>query len=166
MRGPGPAGDGGGRRGPGLHTVDRWRGTAFLATGTCVAVLAVTLSACGGAGLALARQACVHVKTSLRLYAESQDDPDRRTAAADRLRAIEQLEVALPLAASATSDDPQWNPLMTTLQEIGRNSEANLVAALRAQCAQADTPNEQAPVIPSTVPGQPAPSSRSTLPGQ
>lgn len=166
MGDPGPAGDGGRGRGPRRQPARRSRGTTLLATGAGAAVLAVALSACGDAGLTLAREACVHVKASLRLYAEAQGDPDHGTAAAEQLRAIEQLEVALPLAARATSDDPQWNPLMTTLQEIGRNREANLVAALRAQCAQADTPDEQAPMVPSTVPGEPAPPSRSTLPGQ
>ncbi|MGH9091667.1 MAG: hypothetical protein ACRDZR_09865, partial [Acidimicrobiales bacterium] len=138
-----------------------------VAGAAAVAVaLALTLSACGGAGLSLARQACVHVQASLRLYARAQHTSDAHRAASYRLRAIEQLEVALPLAARATSDDPQWNPLMTTLQEIGRNSEANLVRALRAQCAQADTPNEQAPVVQSTIPGEPAAPTPSTLPGQ
>lgn len=143
----------------------RRRGAA-LAVVLGVVVLAVTLSACSGAGLSLARQACVHVKTSIRLYTASQHAPDGRTAAAERTRAVQELEVALPLAAQATSSDPQWNPLMTTLQEIGRNSEANLVPALRAQCAQADTPNEQAPVVPSTIPGEPRAPRTSTLPGQ
>lgn len=164
MRLPGPAGDGGRGRGPLRSPVGGARWRVALAAGTGALVLAVTLSACGDAGLTLAREACVHVKTSLRLYAASQTETS--AAAGDRIRAIEQLEVALPLAAQATSDDPQWNPLMTTLQEIGRNSEANLVAALRAQCAQADTPNEQAPAVPSTLPGERAPSSPSTLPGQ
>lgn len=164
MHDPGPAGDGGRGRGPLGLPVSRTRRRALLGVGTGAVVLAITLSACSDAGLTLAREACVHVKASLRLYAASQADTS--AAAADRTQAIEQLEVALPLAARATSDDPQWNPLMTTLQEIGRNSEANLVAALRAQCAQADTPNEQAPAVPSTLPGERAPSSPSTLPGQ
>jgi hypothetical protein len=55
---------------------------------------------------------------------------------------------------------------MTTLQEIGRNSEGHLVQALRAQCALADSNDEQAPVITSTVPGQPAAPTPSTLPNQ
>jgi hypothetical protein len=161
---PGPAGDGGRGRGPLRLPVQRARWKALLGAGTGALVLAIILSACGDAGLTLAREACVHVKSSLRLYAASETDTS--AAAADRTRAIEQLEVALPLAAQATSADPQWNPLMTTLQEIGRSSEANLVAALRAQCAQADTPNEQAPAVPSTLPGERAPTSPSTLPGQ
>jgi hypothetical protein len=164
MADPGCAGDG--RYGRGLLRLPRRkeRRIALPATGVAALVLAVTLSACGGAGLTLAREACVHVKASLRLYAASMTGTEQ--AANDRTRAIEQLEVALPLAAQATSDDPQWNPLMTTLEEIGRHSEGNLVAALRAQCSQADTPNEQAPVIPSTLPGERTPSSPSTLPGQ
>jgi hypothetical protein len=156
MRRPGPAGDGGHRR----------RRGAVLGVAAGAAAVVLTLSACGDAGLSLARQACVHVDASLRLYAEAQHTHGGRQADNERVRAIEQLEVALPLAARATSDDPQWNPLMTTLQEIGRNAEANLVQALRAQCAQADTPNEQAPVVQSTIPGEPSAPTPSTLPGQ
>lgn len=130
-----------------------------------VVSLALLLSACGGGGLTLARQACAHVHTSLRLYERSQHAADAAAAARDRTRAIEQLEAALPLAARATSADPQWNPLMTTLQEIGRNSEGNLVSALRSQCALANTSGEQAPTLTSTPSGGGGPSP-STLPGQ
>lgn len=122
------------------------------------------LSACGNNGLTLARQACVHVGASLSLYEKSLRDTNP-TRAADQVRkATEQLELALPLAAQANSADPQWNPLMTTLQEIGRNSEANLVAALRAQCTQAAQPNEQAPVIGGTPTTGPTPAPTSTTP--
>lgn len=122
----------------------------------------VLLGGCGNDGLTLARQACTYVDTSLRLYAEAQHDTDPTRAASQRVRAIEALETALPLAAQANSADGQWNPLMTTLQEVGRNSEANLVTALRMQCTQAAKANEQAPAV-NHIPGQPSPS---TLPGQ
>jgi hypothetical protein len=102
------------------------------------------------------------VNASIRLYASAEHDTEPGRAASERARAVEQLEAALPLAAQANSADPQWNPLMTTLQEIGRNSEAHLVPALRAQCALADSSDEQAPILNHT-PGQPTPS---TLPGQ
>ncbi len=129
--------------------------------------MALALSACSNSGLTLARQACGYVKTSIHLYTAAEHDQDPARAAAQRTRAIEALETALPLAAQADAADGQWNPLMTTLQEIGRNSEANLVAALKMQCAQAAKTNEQAPAysnVPgNTVPGQPTPS---TLPGQ
>jgi len=140
--------------------------------------LAVVLSGCGGSGQALAQEACAHVNRSIRLYSESEHQPDAARASAERARAIEQLEAAEPLAAMANSDDPQWNPLMTTLQEIGRDSEANLVAALQAQCATAGGNGSSSgsssgggggkanPVTPSSVPGQPAAPTPSTLPGQ
>jgi hypothetical protein len=128
-----------------------------------VAVLSGLLSGCGNNGLTLAREACTHVHASLQLYAEAQHQSVVARASADRTRAIEELETALPLAAQATSADPQWNPLMITLQEIGRNSEAHLVEALRLQCDQAAQSNEQAPAVAPRVPGEPTPS---TLPGQ
>jgi hypothetical protein len=156
MNRPGPAAGGGRARRRGATA------TAVLA----VALLPLVLTACGGAGQALAREACVHVKTSIRLYTAAERAPEGKRAASERTGALEQLEAALPLAARATSADPQWNPLMTTLQEIGRNSEAHLVSALRAQCALADSNNEQAPVITSTIPGQPTSPTPSTLPGQ
>lgn len=134
------------------------------ATGAAALLLggSLLLSACGNNGLTLARQACVHVNASLSLYEKSLQDTDPTRAANQVRRATEQLELALPLAAQANSADPQWNPLMTTLQEIGRNSEANLVAALRAQCTQAAQPNEQAPVVGGTPTTGPTPAPTST----
>jgi hypothetical protein len=128
--------------------------------------LGLAVSGCGGGGLTLARQACVHVNASLNLYARSLRTSHAAQAARDRTKAIEQLEAALPLAARATSTDPQWNPLMTTLEEIGRNSEANLVRALRSQCAQADSSGEQAPSINPSAPSGSGGPTPSTLPGQ
>lgn len=128
--------------------------------------LAVVLSGCGGSGQVLAQEACAHVHRSIRLYTEAEHQPDPARASAERARAVVQLEAAEPLAAMANSDDPQWNPLMTTLQEIGRDSEANLVAALQAQCATAGGSEEANPATPSSVPGQPAAPTPSTLPGQ
>lgn len=140
--------------------------------------LGVGVAACGNDGLTLARQACTKVNASIALYDRSVHDTDPGRAAKERQRATRYLESALPLAAQATSADPQWNPLMTTLQEIGRNSEAHLIAALRAQCTQAARPNEQAPVVPPqpSIATGPATgttgnssggrSSPSTLPGQ
>ncbi len=134
------------------------------AAGAAVLLLggSLLLSACGNNGLTLARQACVHVDASLSLYEKSLRDANP-TRAADQVRkATEQLELALPLAAQANSADPQWNPLMTTLQEIGRNSEANLVTALQAQCTQAAQPNEQAPIVGGTPTTGPTPTPTST----
>jgi len=128
--------------------------------------LAVVLSGCGGSGQALAQEACAHVNRSIRLYSEAEHQSDPAKASAERASAVEQLEEAEPLAAMATSDDPKWNPLMTTLQEIGSNSEANLVAALQAQCATAGGGDEAKPATPASPPGQPAAPTPSTLPGQ
>lgn len=127
-----------------------------------LAGLALLLAGCSNSGLTLARQACTHVETSIRLYTDAAHETDQGRATAQRKAALEQLEAALPLAAQANSADGQWNPLMTTLQEVGRNSEAHLITALRLQCAQASKTDEQPPVV-NHVPGQPTPS---TLPGQ
>lgn len=134
-----------------------------MAALAALAALPLILGACGGSGLTLAREACVHVNASIRLFDEARHAPDAGLVTLDKVRAIKQLEAALPLAAQATSADPQWNPLQTTLQEIGRNTESNLIPALRSQCALADTNGEQAPTIAPATPGAPTPS---TLPGQ
>lgn len=131
----------------------------------------VVLAACGNDGLSLARQACVQVNESIKLYTSAQHQTDPARAADLVRRATQDLETALQVAAQANSADPQWNPLMTTLQEIGRNSEHNLIPALRAQCTQAAQPNEQAPVIPpqpsgSVGPATPGRTTPSTLTGQ
>lgn len=130
-----------------------------------VVAAALLLAGCGGGGLGLARQACRHVDLSLSLYERSQHEAPKQ-ASADQYRATVQLQDALQLAAQANSADPQYNPLMTTLQEIGRIPEAHLVVALRASCNLANSANPVAPVITSTVPGQPTVSTPSTLPGQ
>lgn len=104
--------------------------------------LALTLSACSNAGIGLARQACQHVDTSIRLYVRAEHGSDGAANRRDQVAAAKELEAALPLAARANSADPAFNPLMTTLQEMGRTSEANLLPALRAQCAAAETPTQ------------------------
>jgi len=130
-----------------------------------VVVAGLLAGGCGGGGLGLARQACSHVDLSLRLYERSLHEASKQ-AAADQYRATVQLQDALQLAAQANSADPQYNPLMTTLQEIGRIGEGHLVVALRASCNLANSTNPQPPVITSTVPGQPSVPTPSTLPGQ
>ncbi len=98
---------------------------------------ALLLSACSNSGTALAQKACVHVDASIRLYTEAQHETDVATARRKANEAVTQLEDALQFAAQATSSNPAFNPLMTTLQEIGRTTESNLIPALRAQCAAA-----------------------------
>lgn len=133
--------------GRGRHRA-RWTGAAVAA----VAISGVALSACSNDGLTLARQACTHVDRSLTDYTKAQHASSSQVASADAKEAFRQLEAALPLAAAATSADPRWNPLMTTLQEIGRTSEANLTEALQAQCASAAHPTPNGPVAPTTTP--------------
>ncbi len=114
----------------------------MLRAAAAVAVVAAagfTLAACGNDGQSLARQACNHVHSSLALYTRSLHDPTPAAAQSDQKQASSDLQAALPLAAQANSANPQWNPLMTTLEESGTNEEANLVPALRAQCAVADS---------------------------
>lgn len=117
----------------------------------------VLMSACSNGGASLAQQACVHVDASIKLYTRAEHDTNQATAARNAERAIADLEAAEPLAARANSADPAYNPLMTTLQEIGRTSESNLIPALKAQCEAAMNPTSQSPVgggsTPVTSPG-------------
>lgn len=106
---------------------------------------ALVLAACSNGGTSLAQQACAHVDASIRLYTEAEHSTSIAVARHKATQATSQLEQALPLAARANSADPAFNPLMTTLQEIGRTSEANLIPALRAQCSAAQNPTPQNP---------------------
>jgi hypothetical protein len=103
-------------------------------------------------GVGLAREACVHVNKSLKLYTAAQTETDPALAASDLQGAYNQLRLALPIAADATSENGQWNPLMTTLAESSRVSEQYLVTGLRAQCTFADSANPQLPPNPTTLP--------------
>ena len=128
---------------------------AAIAVATGAALL---LGGCSHAGSSLALAACGHVGTSIRLYSEAEHATTAAAARSKVEKAAAQLAEALPLAARATSANPAFNPLMTTLQEIGRTSEANLIPALRAQCAAAKSPTPQSPVpggpTPGTVPAR------------
>ncbi len=130
-----------------------------------VAVLAssaLLLSACSNAGSSLAEEACVHVDASIHLYTEAEHAKSTSAARAKVYRATNELSQALPLAARANSADPAFNPLMTTLQEIGRTSESNLIPALRAQCEAAQNPTSASPVPAGPTSGtQPAGTSTS-----
>jgi len=74
-----------------------------------LAGLALLLAGCSNSGLTLARQACTHVETSIRLYTDAAHETDQGRAAAQRKAALEQLEAALPLAAQANSADGQFH---------------------------------------------------------
>lgn len=120
-----------------------------------LAAVAFLLAACdGGGGLGLARQACRYVERSIAIYRQAEHDPDQAKAEGQFEQAAADLNAAEPLAAQANSADPQWNPLMTTLQESRRNSETNLIPALEQQCHQASLPNEQPAPYNSVPSGQ------------
>jgi hypothetical protein len=110
-----------------------------------VLVSGLILTACSNDGLTLARQACTYVNRSIRLYNRTLHQTDVTQINAELQQVVVWLEDAIPLAAQANSADPQWNPLMTTLQEVRRNELSNLMPALEAQCHQAGLPNEQPP---------------------
>jgi hypothetical protein len=135
------------------------RRAGAAATVGVVLVLAVLASGCSQQdALGLARQACAHVSKSMRYYDSALTNPVGSTARRQMQEANDQLQDAEPLAAAATSDNGQWNALMTTLQEIGRVDEGHLLVALKAQCAVANTPGPAEPPVITTlppVPGQP-----------
>jgi hypothetical protein len=113
------------------------------------------LSACGQQdGVALARQACVHVRLSVHDF-ELSVKPETATLTSARLRAkaAAQLRVALPLAADATSSDGSMNSLMTTISESATVDEAHLIPALKGQCAQVNTNVNVNPMPSSDQPG-------------
>jgi hypothetical protein len=149
----------------------RRRAGAAMAVDVVVLTLAALLSGCSQQNaLGLARQACAHVATSMRFYDEGLTSPDHVAARHELQEANNQLQDAEPLAAAATSDNGQWNALMTTLQEIGRVDEGHLLVALKAQCAVANTPGPAEPPVITTlppVPGHPThpvPTTESTSP--
>jgi len=117
----------------------------------------LVMAACSNGATSLAQRACVHVNASITLYARAEHATTPSRADRDAQKAIEELEAAEPLAAQANSADPAFNPLMTTLQEIGRTDEANLIPALKAQCEAAMEGTTQSPVgggaTPVTSPG-------------
>jgi hypothetical protein len=131
------------------------------------AILSVTIglgaavSACGGGGSGLAKQACGHVNRSIVLLHQSKLESSPATAAALKEQAYTQIEEAVPIAAEAANQDGQWQALMTSLSEINRVPEATLLTALKAECLSADSSNFGEPPPPSSIP-PPAPVSPSS----
>jgi len=121
---------------------------------TCVAVVAgLALAGCANQrGLDLARQACRHVDRSLALYEQSATAVSSVEGDARRSEALVQLRQALPLAATAAGEASQWQGLMATLAESSHLPEANLVSALRQQCATVES-NGAPGQPPTSVPG-------------
>ena len=116
----------------------RWRRPAkAIVVAAALAMAVVLLGGCSNAGIGLAREACNHVDVSIRAFIAAEHDTNVAKQRRQLLEATVQLEAAEPIAARANSADPAFNPLMTTLQELGRTTEANLIPALRAQCAAA-----------------------------
>jgi hypothetical protein len=127
---------------------------------------ALGLSACSSqGGQALAQQACVHVRLSVADYVRAVNSSTSPAAAA-RLQkeADQQLRDALPLAASANSDDGSWNSLMTTISESANIDEGHLIPALRAQCVVANSNPNVNPQAPSANSGNSGNSTSTTQP--
>jgi hypothetical protein len=103
----------------------------------CVVVLAGLLgAACSGSNAdALGHQACVHVASSLKLYAKAGRTGDGALASKDRAAALAELRQAVSPAALAGSEDGDWQALAATVSESARVPEADLITALSAQCA-------------------------------
>jgi hypothetical protein len=118
--------------------------------------MALTLGGCGQqGGDALAREACVHVGKSLRLYTDAQRTTNESVARSDLTRAYSELRAALPMAAMATSENGQWVALETTISESARVSEGDLLTGLRQECSVADSANPDQPPLPTSVPTVP-----------
>jgi hypothetical protein len=115
----------------------------------------VLLGGCGEqSGVDLARQACVHVRLSVRDFELSSEPSTSATESARlRARASAELRIALPLAADATSADGSMNSLMTTISEGATVDEAHLVPALKGQCAHVNTNVNVNPEPGGNLPG-------------
>jgi hypothetical protein len=108
--------------------------------------LAVGVSGCATHnGLGLAQKACAKVDSALALYARSQSEGPGPQVGTDAAASVNQLRAALPIAAVAAGESPQWQALMTTLTEAGRVPEGYLVHALSAQCVAAEANGNAGP---------------------
>jgi hypothetical protein len=115
-----------------------------LASGLLLAAMAgALLSACGGGqDSSQGRQACADVAKSISLYDESLKAATPARSNELVAEATAELRLALPLAASADSNDGTWQPLEATLSESNRFgsgphalNEGQLTTALSSQCA-------------------------------
>jgi hypothetical protein len=133
----------------------RRRAGAALAVGVVLSLSALVSGCSQQDALGLAQQACAHVAKSMHFYDEGLTNPVNASARHELQEANNQLQDAEPLAAAATSDNGEWNALMTTLQESGRVDEGHLLVALKAQCAVANTPGPAEPPVQTTLPPVP-----------
>jgi translation initiation factor 2B subunit (eIF-2B alpha/beta/delta family) len=120
-----------------------------------MAATSIAAAGCGNqSGLTLARQACTYVNSSISLYDSSLTAKTQKQRTALANQAYSRLSLALQPAALATSDNSQWQALMTTISESSRVPESVLVSALQQQCAVADSQggNPPAPTNPPTTP--------------
>ncbi len=107
-----------------------------------VATSALALSSCGTSGaVSQARIACKYVDQSLAIYRQSTRPGITDSARASlQSNALAVLLRATPYAASATSSDGGWNPLMTTINEAERVPIVNLIPSLTNLCRIAQSP--------------------------
>jgi len=112
-----------------------------------------TLTACAASAGDLARASCVHVNASLALLAKAGHATDPNVAAKLRNQAYLALLPAIPIAAQASYHDITWEPLSTTLSEINRVPESELVPSLQSQCQSADNSVFNQPPPPSSASG-------------
>jgi hypothetical protein len=126
--------------------------TARILTLAAAVALGTGLAGCANdQALTLARKACSHVERSLAIYRNVEQTPGSARAASEQARAVAQLRSALPIAAIAAGEAPQWQALMTTLSESTRVPESALVDALEAQCAATSTNGFVPPASPVTT---------------
>lgn len=93
------------------------------------------LTSCSGSGAqALAGQACAHIERGLAAAREASSATPVR-AAQLRTEVLNQIRLAVPLAAVAAGEDTTWQALEATLSESSRVPVRYLLPALSAQCA-------------------------------
>lgn len=100
------------------------------------AIISSVVAACSSSpdATAYGRKACNEVTRSIALFQQSEREPPA-TAAKMQARALADLRAALQPASLANATSGIWQPLMATLSESNRVPEANLINALRQQCA-------------------------------
>jgi outer membrane murein-binding lipoprotein Lpp len=126
--------------------------TARVLTLVAAVALGTGLAGCANdQALTLAREACSHVDRSLTIYRSVEQTPGSARAASEQAQAVAQLRSALPIAATAAGEAPQWQALMTTLSESTRVPESDLVDALEDQCAATSTNGFVPPSSPVTT---------------
>jgi hypothetical protein len=118
-----------------------------------VTVSGAAITACAASAGGLARASCVHVNASLALLTKAGNATDPNVAAKLRNQAYLALLPAIPIAAQASYHDSTWQPLSTTLSEVNRVPESELVPSLRAQCRSADNSVFNQPPPPSPASG-------------